>query len=89
MDPVDENLGLNDGDETVLLVDGGVADQTAHGLIDGVVGGGVFCHVDAEGCAPLGDLGPADVVGDAIIVEAIEAAAPGHALVSPHKGLEA
>ena len=42
-----------------------------------------------EGRASLGKLGPVGVVGDAIIVEAIEAATPSHALVSPHKGLAA
>ena len=41
------NLGLNDGDEAVLLADTGVAGQAVHSLIDGPAGGGVVHHVDA------------------------------------------
>ena len=38
---------------------------------------------------PLGKLGPAGVMGDTSIVEAIEDDAPGRTLIPPHKGLEA
>ena len=58
MDPVDEDLGPDDGDEAVLLSDAGVASQAVLGLVDGVVGGGCVCHVDAEGRVPLGKLDP-------------------------------
>ena len=89
VDPVDEDLGLDDGDEAGLLADAGVAGQAVRGFVDGVVRGAVVRHVDAEGRAPLGEPGPAGVVGDALVVEAVEAAAPGLALVAPHEGLEA
>ena len=89
IDLVDEDHGIGNGDEAILLVDAGVASQTMHGLVDGVVGGGFVCHTDEEGHVPLGKLGPGGVVGNVIIVEAIEAAAPDRARVPPHKGLEA
>ena len=43
------DLGLNNGDEAVLLVDVGVAGQAVRALIDGVVGGEIVHHLDAEG----------------------------------------
>ena len=89
MDPVDKDLRLDDGDEAVLLADEGVASQAMYGLINGVVNEGVVCHINVKNRAPLCELGPAGVVGDAIIVEATEDVAPGCALVSPYKGLEA
>ena len=89
MNPVDEDIGLDDGDEASLLADTGVAGQAVRSLVDGVVAGAVVCHVDAEKCAPVDEPGPAGVVGDALVVEAIEAAAPGLALVVPDKGLDA
>ena len=89
MDSVDEDLGLVNGNKAVLLTDTGIASQAVCGLVDGLVDGRVICHVNMEGRVLLGELGPVGVVGGTIIVEAIEAAAPGHALVSPHKELEA
>ena len=71
MDPVGEDLRLDNGDKTVLLTDTSVASQAIHDLVGGVVGGGVVCHVNTEGRAPLGKLGPRGVVGNTIIVETI------------------
>jgi hypothetical protein len=57
-DPVDVDLGLDDGDKAILLTTAGVASQAVCDLVDGVVDGGVVCYVDAEGHAPLGKLAP-------------------------------
>jgi hypothetical protein len=37
----------------------------------------------------VGKPSPTDLVGDALVVEAIKAAEPGLALITPHKGCEA
>ena len=71
VDPVDEDIGLDNRDKDVLLVNAGLASQAMCGLIDGAVDGGVICHVDVEGRAPFGKLGPVGVVGNTIIVKAI------------------
>ena len=58
LDPADEELGLNNGDEAVLLADAGVASRAVCSRIDVVVVGGVVCHIDAKGHASLGKLAP-------------------------------
>ena len=63
VDPVDGEIGLDDGDKVVLLADADVASQAVCGLVDDVVGRGVVCHVDVEGRVPLGELGPMGIVG--------------------------
>ena len=68
MDPVDEDLVLDTEDEAIFLANMGVARQAVHGLIDGVVGRGVVCHVDAEGRVPSGELGPMNIVGGVEVV---------------------
>ena len=58
MDPIDEDIGINNGDKAVLLADVGVVRQVVCSLVDDVVGGGDVCHIDAEGRVPLDELGP-------------------------------
>ena len=53
MVPVDEDLGLNDGDEAGLLADARVAGKTVGGFLNGKVGGEVQARVDSDGGAPL------------------------------------
>ena len=42
VDPVDEDIGLDDGDKAVLLADTVVVRQAVRGLVDDVVGGELF-----------------------------------------------
>ena len=39
---VHKDLGLNDGDKSVILADGGVTGQSPGSLLDGVLGGAVL-----------------------------------------------
>ena len=78
VDPVNENLRLDDGEEAILLADVGTGGQAVRSLIDGVVVGAVVCHIYVKDREPFEKPGPAGIAGDAFVVEAIEAAAPGH-----------
>ena len=54
VDPFEGDLRLGNGGKAGLLVDMGVADQVVHGFVDGVVGEGVVCQVNAKGRVLLG-----------------------------------
>ena len=89
MNAVNHDLGLDDGDKSGLLADSSVATKAMGGLIDGIVGGESFLHVNAEGSPPLGEAGALGVVQDALVVEAIEAGTPVLSITSADKRLEA
>mmetsp|Transcript_22639 Transcript_22639/g.70870 ORF Transcript_22639/g.70870 Transcript_22639/m.70870 type:complete len:443 (+) Transcript_22639:533-1861(+) len=84
---VDEDLGLDDGDETAVLADASVASEIHGGDVDGEVGGGG--GVDLEGGAPLGEARAANVVPDASLVEGVESRAPLLAFGAADEVLEA
>ncbi|KAF7071314.1 hypothetical protein CFC21_076678 [Triticum aestivum] len=71
--PVQQDLRLHDGHQTVVLRDGGVAGEAPGGLLDGQLGGAVG---DADHGAPLGEAGALLVVGGLPGGEAVEALAP-------------
>ena len=88
MHSIDKNLRLHDGNESRLLADPCVPTETVHGLVDGVVGGTSLLNVDAQCRTPLGELGSLGVVFAALVVEVVEAGAPGLAFDSSHQGFE-
>jgi hypothetical protein len=52
---VAEDFGLNDGDESVILADGGVSGEAPGVLLDGQVGWAAGGFVDLEDSSPLGE----------------------------------
>lgn len=81
---VEENLRLDDGDETSVLADRGVAGEAVRAVGHGGLGGAVG---DGDNGAPLAEAGALLVVGSGAVSKVIEALAPG--LVGVGKGPEA
>lgn len=71
---VQEDLGLNDGDETGVLSNGGVAGEAVSAVTDGDGGG---TGGDGDDGAPLGETSALLVVLGATLGEAVETGAPG------------
>merc|ERR1719213_793386 len=78
---VEQDLGLDDGDEAVLLADGGVAGEAVGAVEEGLVGG---ARGDVHHGAPLGEAGALLVVLGAALGEPVQALAPGLAVAVGH-----
>merc|ERR1719424_367347 len=87
--PVEQDLGLDDGDEAGLLADARVPGEVLGRDLDGELRGHVLAGVDLERGAPLGEARAARVVRLAPLEEAVEARAPVLALAAADEGPEA
>jgi hypothetical protein len=81
---IHQNLRLNDGDDTVLLADSGIASEATGVLLDGELRG--LIGADLENSTPLGEAATDLVVLGASLVEIVVTLSGGLA-VGARKGL--
>ena len=86
---VNQDFGFDDGDKTGFLADAGVTRKSMSGFIDSVVSRESLIGINAEGGTPLGESGTLGVVKDTLVVKSVQTRAPGLAISSTTKGLEA
>jgi len=72
MDAILQDLGLDDGDETVDLADGGITGEVVGGLLNGELRRHLLSSVDLQDGSPLGETSTLGIVLLATLIEAIK-----------------